>query len=130
MEKRREPRFQADQPVTVTVLTESRQDVPARVRNVSGRGLGVVASARVEPGAGLLIELEDTKVLAEAIYCRPDPEGFFIGIEMDQMLVGLTELGRHLAAFTSEVAVERRGSAGADTMCLPHVRAFEVPARR
>lgn len=103
MDQRREPRFRADQPVTVTVLTDPRRRVDGRVRNASGRGLGIVTVSRVEPGAALKIEIEDAMVLGEAIYCRSEADGYFLGVELDQVLVGLTELGRNLAAFTGEV---------------------------
>jgi hypothetical protein len=107
MDQRREPRFRADQPVTVTVLTDPRRQVEGRVRNASGRGLGVVTAARVEPGAALRIEIDDSVVLGEAIYCRSEQDEYFIGVELDQVLVGLTELGKNLAAFTEHVAIER-----------------------
>jgi hypothetical protein len=107
MDQRREPRFRADQPVTVTVLTDPRRQVAGRVRNASGRGLGVLTAARVEPGAALQIEIDDAVVLGEAIYCRSEQDGYYIGVELDQVLVGLTELGRNLAAFTGNLAVER-----------------------
>jgi hypothetical protein len=67
----------------------------------------VVTAARVEPGAALQIEIEDAVVLGEAIYCRSEHDGYYIGVELDQVLVGLTELGRNLAAFTGNLAVER-----------------------
>jgi len=66
-----------------------------------------VTATRVEPGAALQIEIDDAVVLGEAIYCRPEPDGFFLGVELDQVLVGLTELGRNLAAFTGNLVVER-----------------------
>jgi hypothetical protein len=108
MDKRREPRFQADQPVVVTVLTEPPIRLDARVTNASGRGLGLVTANPVSSGAAIRIELEDAVVLGEAIYCRAEPGGHFIGVELDQVLVGLTELGRNLAAFAPEYAVESR----------------------
>ena len=43
-------------------------------------------------GAPLRIEFDDSIVLGEAIYCRDDRDGHFIGVELDQVLVGLTEL--------------------------------------
>jgi hypothetical protein len=107
MDQRREPRFRADQPVTVTVLTDPRRQVDGRVSNASGRGLGVVTATRVEPGAALQIEIDDAVVLGEAIYCRQEHDEFFIGVELDQVLVGLTELARSLAAFTENVPIER-----------------------
>ena len=108
MDKRREPRFQTDQPVVVTVLTEPQTRVDARVTNASGRGLGLVTAAPVPPGAAIRIEIDDNIVLGEAIYCRCEREGHFIGVELDQVLVGLTELGRNLAAFAPEFAVDTR----------------------
>jgi hypothetical protein len=69
--------------------------------------MGVVTAARVEPGAALQIEIDDARVLGEAIYCRTEHDGYFIGVELDQVLVGLTELGRNLAAFGQNVPVER-----------------------
>jgi hypothetical protein len=104
MDNRREPRFQADQPVVVTVLTEPQTRIEARVKNASGRGLGLVAPVAVPPGAPVRIELDDALVLGEAIYCRDGQDGHFIGVELDQVLVGLTELARNLAAFAPEFA--------------------------
>jgi PilZ domain len=103
MDQRREPRFEADQPVVVTVLTEPQVRMVGRVRNASGRGLGLIVPEPVAPGAPIKIEIEDALVLGEAIYCRAETDAHFIGVELDQMLVGLTELGRMLSAFDPEV---------------------------
>ncbi len=104
MDQRREPRFQIDQTVIVTVLSEQPIRMRGRVRNASGRGLGLVVPRPVEPGAAIRIEIDDSLVLGEAIYCRDEESGHFIGVELDQVLVGLTELGRRLSAFDHEVA--------------------------
>jgi hypothetical protein len=103
MDQRREARFEADQAVVVTILSEQPTRLAARVRNASGRGLGLFVPCRVDPGAAIRIEIDDSIVLGEAIYCRSEPEGYFIGVELDQVLVGLTELGRRLSAFDPEV---------------------------
>jgi hypothetical protein len=81
------------------------------VRDVSGRGLGLFLPCRVEPGAGVRIEIDDGFVLGEAIYCRAEPDGFFIGVELDQVLVGLTELSRRLSSFDREPDTEPRALA-------------------
>ena len=99
MDQRREPRFQIDQSVIVTVLGELPLKMHGRVRDASGRGLGLVVPRPVEPGAAIRIELDDSLVLGEAIYCRTDHGSHFIGVELDQVLVGLTELSRRLSAF-------------------------------
>jgi PilZ domain len=105
MDQRREPRFEADQPVVVTVLTDPEVRMDAQVKNASGRGLGLITAGPVKPGDAVRIEIEDSMVLGEAIYCRRDNEGHFIGVELDQVLVGLTELGRILEGFSPEFAV-------------------------
>jgi hypothetical protein len=99
MDQRRETRFEADQAVVVTILREQPTRLAARVRNASGRGLGLFVPCRIDPGAAIRIETDDAVVLGEAIYCRSEPDGYFIGVELDQLLVGLTELSRHLSAF-------------------------------
>lgn len=102
MEQRREPRFEADQWVMVTVLAAKPTRMRARVRNASGRGLGLITSAPVPAGSAIRIEIDDSLVLGEAIYCRSDQNTHFVGVELDQVLVGLTELGRKLSAYDPE----------------------------
>jgi hypothetical protein len=103
MDQRREPRFEADQAVVVTILSEQPTRLAGRVRNASGRGLGLVVACQIDPGAAIRIEIDDSLVLGEAIYCRAEADGYFLGVELDQVLVGLTELGRRLSAFDPEV---------------------------
>jgi hypothetical protein len=108
MDKRREPRFQVDQPVVLTILTEPQTRLDAVVKNASGRGLGLLSSCPVPAGAPLRIEIDGSIVLGESIYCREDRDGHFIGVELDQVLVGLTELARNLAAYAPEFELEAR----------------------
>jgi len=107
MDKRREPRFKADQPVAVTVLSEPEMRLEGRVVDASGRGLGLVTPIPLPPGAAIRIEMDDSMVLGESIYCRSDGDGHFTGVELDQVLVGLTELSRNLTALSEEMAIHR-----------------------
>ena len=100
MEQRREPRFVLEQRVLVTLLDNVRFKRLARIKNVSGRGLGLVVKEAISPGAALQIEIEDEIVLGEVIYCRPEPEGYFLGVELDQVLSGLAELAARLEEFS------------------------------
>ncbi len=99
MDQRREPRFEADQAVTVTVLGECESQRSARVRNASGRGLALEMAVPVTPGTALKIHFEDSVVLGEAVYCRGGDNLYLLGVELDQVLCGLTELGRKLQEF-------------------------------
>jgi PilZ domain len=102
MEQRREPRFEADQAVAVTLLGETELKHSARVKNASGRGLALEMCSPVAPGTALKIEFDDAVVLGEAVYCRGAKGQHLVGVELDQMLCGLTELGRKLQEFTGE----------------------------
>ena len=99
MEQRREPRFAIQQRVPVTLLGEPDVRRSARIQNVSGRGLGLFMREAVPPGTALQIELENEIVLGEVIYCRREAEGYFLGVELDQVLSGLAELAARLEEF-------------------------------
>lgn len=104
MDKRREPRFVADQAVTITMLRDPENRMPARVKDSSGRGLGLELLSAVPPGTALKIEMEDSVILGEAVYCRKDKDTWFVGVELNQVLAGLAELGRRLQEFSVNVA--------------------------
>lgn len=102
MEQRREPRFRTDQPVTLSILGDGEPVVGARVKNVSGRGLGLEVATAIQPGAALKIEVGDAIVLAEAVFCRRDQDTYFVGVALEQVLSGLAELGRILQEYADE----------------------------
>ena|SRR5579871_6011763 len=102
MDQRREPRFSADQPVRVTVLGEHPSQYSGRIRNASHRGLALEVAAAVEPGTPIKMELEDTIVLGEVVYCNSDPHGCLLGVQLDQMLCGLTALRERLQELAFE----------------------------
>jgi hypothetical protein len=99
MDNRREPRFEADQVVGISVLAECEAQLEARVKNASGRGLAIETSGPILPGTALKIEFKDTVVLGEAVYCRDGKGSYLVGVELDQVLCGLTELGKKLQEF-------------------------------
>ena len=102
MDQRREPRLVADQSVAVTVLGDQETRLTARVKNASGRGLAIEMPVKVAPGTALKIELDDSILLGEAVYCQSGPESHLIGVELDQVLCGLSELGKRLQEFAEE----------------------------
>jgi len=110
MEQRREPRFAVHQRVLVTLLDNSQVKRLARIQNVSGRGVGLLMPDAVSPGAAVQIDLENEIVLGEVIYCRPEPEGYFLGVELDQVLSGLAELAARLEEFSAPPIATPPGS--------------------
>ena len=108
MEKRREPRFRADQPVAVTVLGDCPSRQSAIVRNASIRGLAIEVASWIPPGSALKIEFDDLAVLGEAVYCRDGTGSHLVGIELDQVLCGLAELSKKLQEFADTERCERQ----------------------
>jgi hypothetical protein len=102
MDQRSEPRFAADQSVTITTLGERRFQQTAKVRNASGSGLGLVVETEISPGTAVRIEWEDTLLLGEAMYCRRMASGHFVGVQLEQMLRGLSELRECFREFREE----------------------------
>jgi hypothetical protein len=100
MKQRREPRFQADQSVWITLFGEPDIRLPAHIKNVSLRGIGIELQGPVAIGAALKIEFDDSLVLGEVIYCRQDEDSFYVVLELEQVLCGLAELARALDAFS------------------------------
>lgn len=107
MDQRHEPRFVADQSVVVTVLGDHETQHRAKIRNASGRGLAIEIPSAVPPGTALKIELEDSIVLGEAVYCQGGHGPYLLGVELDQVLCGLTELGKRLQEFATEASSGR-----------------------
>jgi hypothetical protein len=96
MEKRSGPRFAADESVVVTVLGEEELRWTAHVRNASARGLALELPQAVSPGTSLRIELEDSTIPGEAVYCQGEAGSYLIGVELDPTLCSLAQLGRRL----------------------------------
>jgi len=116
MNQRREPRLQIEQFLWITFFGEPDIRLPARIKNVSARGIGLELQNPVSVGSALKIELDDSLLLGEVIYCRDDGDSFYAGVELEHMLCGLGDLAQALAAFADSPsgpeqadAVEHRG---------------------
>lgn len=88
----------------------SREDAsPARAIELSGHGLRLLVSHPVPVSAPIKIQCGDEWLaLGETCYCLAEGSHFTVGVQVDQILTGLAELGdrrRELAA-----ANDRSGS--------------------
>ena len=100
MDQRYASAFVAGQQVTVTLLRDPESMFPARVTNAAGRGLALMTSSAVPPGTPLKIMVADSMFLGEAAYCRRQADSWYIGVELNQVLAGLAELGRRLQEYS------------------------------
>jgi hypothetical protein len=115
MNQRRETRVPADhvvtdQSVAVTLFGEPDIRLRGRVRNISGRGIGLEMEVPVAAGTALKVELDDALLLGEVIYCRPNESVFYVGVELEHSLCGLGELSRIVSSFDDAFAPDESRS--------------------
>jgi hypothetical protein len=102
MKQRLEARIPSDRAVRVTLLGDIDTPLKARVKDMSGNGIGLELERAVPAGTPLKIELDDAVVLGEVVYCRQDGASFTVGVHLEQVLTGLAELRRAMEAFSDD----------------------------
>jgi hypothetical protein len=103
MEHRREHRVPTEKPVSLTVLGDPETHLTAIVKNASGRGLGLISPESVPAGAAVKIEAGDSIFLGEAMYCKAVEDGYYLGIELTEVLSGLAALSRMAQEFNDRL---------------------------
>jgi len=86
MEYRRDPRYQADQPVSVTDLESSSSPQSGQLVDFSDLGIRLLVPCRLSPGTAVKVQWAGTLLLGEVIYCRPGEDGFYAGLRLEDAL--------------------------------------------
>jgi hypothetical protein len=93
VERRREPRFQTNATVTVTVLNTLEQPaMSGLVSDMSGRGLRLTVPHPIPYGAAVKVEGNDMLVLGDVSRCQPAGSGYTVGLALTHSLTMLAEL--------------------------------------
>jgi hypothetical protein len=92
MDRRREPRFAADQPVVVTLLGIPEIRRTAQIKNVCSWGMAIEMPCPAPPGTLLKIEFEDGVALGESVHCHDVTGAYYVGVTLDQALKSLANL--------------------------------------
>ena len=108
METRREDRIPVDRPITVTVLGDPEILLTASAKNASPRGLGVMTTQSVKSGAAVKIEIGDSIFLGEAQYCHATEGGYYVSIELTEVLSGLAALAKMAQIFQEQLQLLSR----------------------
>ncbi len=90
MDRRYEPRFPANRPVRVRVLSGAEGFLAATLCEVSGSGLRLLTDRPLPVGGTVEIEDGDLTWLGEVCYCNAQRDGFASGIRVEHRLT-LTE---------------------------------------
>jgi hypothetical protein len=93
VERRKEPRLKARQPVTLTVLgVLGSHLIEACVLDMSGSGLQLRVPAPVACGTAVKIDARHTLMLGEVCRCEPAEGAYTVGVQLSHTLSSLMEL--------------------------------------
>jgi hypothetical protein len=84
--RRREIRFEIDQPVTVSNLEHRGTPLEGRLANVSANGIRLMLYRKLDPGTMVKVEWGNTLLLGEIIYCKAEGSEFAAGLELEDAL--------------------------------------------
>ncbi len=86
MEYRRDPRFLANQPVSVTDLESSSPPQHGELADFSNLGVRLLVPCRLSPGTAVKVQWAGTLLLGEVIYCNQAEGGFHTGLRLEDAL--------------------------------------------
>ena len=102
MERRREERFEADKPASVTILGEDPISLSGNIANASGRGLRILVDRPIPVNSAVRIDVDDRLLLGEVCYSVPEGNGFAVGLFLEQVLHEVTDVARLVDAILGE----------------------------
>ncbi len=86
LELRGEKRFPTSETVRAVLVGDEEKTIGAQVVDVSDRGLGLFLEQEVPAGSVMRIDVEDASLSGTVRYCRPQAEGFAVGVLLEQPL--------------------------------------------
>ncbi len=94
MDRRREPRIRAYQTVQLTVLEDPEYNAPANATQLSLHGMRLILDRPIPVNAPVKVVCDDWLGLGEVCYCRFEREHYVVGLQLEQVLIGLEELAK------------------------------------
>jgi hypothetical protein len=111
VERRHERRIQTQLPVVFSVLSSGTIGIPREgtILDVSPSGMRIAMDQPLMPGTFLQITLHDSTLLGEVRYCCPFLHGFFVGLLVERVLLGNSDLSRVVAELVEPIASVKTG---------------------
>lgn len=109
MERRIEPRFEANEPVVVTELSSrTRQRAGGMIHDISGGGMLIKLPRAIASSTPVRVETSEMLLLGEVVRCEPEGEYFRVGLKIRHSLKDLHDLERLSKALTGSGFAEER----------------------
>jgi hypothetical protein len=106
--RRREPRFEINQPVTITNLDHPGSPIAGRIENFSANGTRLIVQTELNRGTMVKVEWGTTILLGEIIYSSSKGAEFAVGLELEDALYERGEVDAINHYWTAEpVGVKR-----------------------
>jgi hypothetical protein len=112
VERRSEPRAAANEPARVTILDEKQEHFPARVIDLSGKGLRLGAPRGIASGTLIRVDLQDSILLGEVSHGTEQGSEVQIGVQIEHVLTNLQQLERLRESLLEQSEANSRRSAG------------------
>jgi len=99
VERRSDPRFLTDLDVRVTRLTHPARSGHGQLTNISNSGVCVEAPFELAEGDIVQLQIADSNLFGFVVHARLEGTAFRVGIEVQRVLIGGTDLSKvlHLA---------------------------------
>ena len=107
MGERRDFRFETNQLVSLTILGRYSRDadtrLPARMVNISGRGISLTTESRVLLSSAVRLDVNDNVLLGEVCHSRQTgPSEFICGVRLEQALTAVGDLSKLVSGIMGE----------------------------
>ncbi len=96
MERRLHPRSEVQFETKVTNLKMRQQSCLGRICNISESGISVIQPLQLAPDDLLQLEMADSVAVGRVVYSNPEGAQFRIGIELQQIQIGNSDLSNLL----------------------------------
>jgi hypothetical protein len=80
--------------------------------DISNSGVAVSAPLELAPGAAVQLEIADSVMFGFIVHCAPQNGEFRMGIEVQRVLLGGSDLSRLLQSVLQDVVFEESEAAG------------------
>lgn len=82
--------------VRVTDLARPEHGGEGRITDISASGMGMIVPFELSPSDILQLDVDDSRLFGFVVHAKPEGSGYRVGIELQRVLIGGTDLSRLL----------------------------------
>ena len=114
VQRKMEIRFQPDQPVRLSILSDVPQAITAFIISLNGRNAVLRVPQAIPAGSAIRLDLDDSMLIGEISGCAAGEEHFEIQFHIKEAIPSMSDLARLVSALMCEgrreSVVERKGT--------------------